>query len=367
MSPVCVSPSSSALARPKSVIQTTPVGVQQQVRRLDVAVDDAAGVGVGQPLRRLAADLRHAAEERLPAARGLDRRDAASRRAGSPSSTTIGGGRVGGRCRSGSRAAAARRSRPASNRSVPAESGCVAGAAPPMATSSPFGRRAGRSGAIRPPGRARASADRPLRRRSGLDADRGRSPARSEPGRGRARSGLPIGPVAEPPQLGDDLVEPLALDELHGVEADVAVLADLEDRHDVGVVQPRRGLRLAAEPLQGHRGRPTTWPRQDLQRHAAAQRDLLGLVDDPHAAPADLAEDPVVADLPEARDGGRRRPDRLVAGVALGLLDLDQGREQLADLVGQLRVGGRRTPASSAARRGGYRSANSSASSSNRP
>ena len=60
-----VRPSSSALARPKSVIQTTPVGVQQQVRRLDVAVDDAAGMGVGQTLRRLAADLGHAAEERL--------------------------------------------------------------------------------------------------------------------------------------------------------------------------------------------------------------------------------------------------------------------------------------------------------------
>ena len=39
--------SSSALARPKSVIQTTPVGVEQQVRRLDVAVEDAAGVRRG--------------------------------------------------------------------------------------------------------------------------------------------------------------------------------------------------------------------------------------------------------------------------------------------------------------------------------
>ena len=54
MSPVWVRPSSSALARPKSVIQTTPGGVEQQVRRLDVAVDDPAGVGVGQALRRLA-------------------------------------------------------------------------------------------------------------------------------------------------------------------------------------------------------------------------------------------------------------------------------------------------------------------------
>ena len=64
MSPLAVRPSSSALARPKSVIQTTPVGVEQQVRRLDVAVNDAARVGIRQALCRLAADLRHAAEER---------------------------------------------------------------------------------------------------------------------------------------------------------------------------------------------------------------------------------------------------------------------------------------------------------------
>ena len=35
--------------------------------------------------------------------------------------------------------------------------------------------------------------------------------------------------------------------------------------------------------------------RQDLERDVAAERLLLGLVDDPHPAPADLAEDPEVA------------------------------------------------------------------------
>ncbi len=49
--------------------------VQQQVRRLDVAVDDPPGVGVGQALRRLAANLRHAAEVRRPAAGEGGRRD----------------------------------------------------------------------------------------------------------------------------------------------------------------------------------------------------------------------------------------------------------------------------------------------------
>ena len=51
----------------------------------------------------------------------------------------------------------------------------------------------------------------------------------------------------------------------------------------------------------------------------------------------------------------------------LGLLDLDQGREQLADLVGQLGVAVDVLLQARAARRGGYRAANSSASSSSRP
>ncbi len=141
--------------------------------------------------------------------------------------------------------------------------------------------------------------------------------------------------VAEPPQLVDDLVEPLALDELHRVEGRLAIAADLEDRHDVGVVHPRRGLGLAAEPLQRLAvADRVSW--QDLQRHAAAERDLLGLVDHAHPAPADLAEDPVIADLAEPRGRGRRRRGRLAPRVAVGLLDLGQGREHLPDLVGHL-------------------------------
>ena len=54
--------------------------------------------------------------------------------------------------------------------------------------------------------------------------------------------------------------------------------------------------------------------RQDLQRHVPAQRLLHGLVDDAHAAPADLAEDAVVAQLPRGRrprSGPRRRRVRV--------------------------------------------------------
>src|SRR5437764_1328419 len=60
--------------------------------------------------------------------------------------------------------------------------------------------------------------------------------------RGRAVTiRLPAGST-EPPQLVNDLVEPLALDQLHRVEGGLALPPDLEDRHDVGVVHPRRRL-----------------------------------------------------------------------------------------------------------------------------
>jgi hypothetical protein len=77
-------------------------------------------------------------------------------------------------------------------------------------------------------------------------------------------------------------------------------------------------------------------PRQDLEGHAPAQRDLLGLVDHAHAAPADLAQDPVVAHLAQRWQGDRGRGGGMLRLVLLGALDLDQGREELADLVGQL-------------------------------
>jgi hypothetical protein len=77
-------------------------------------------------------------------------------------------------------------------------------------------------------------------------------------------------PVQEPLQLADDDLEPQAIDELHGIEPDIAVLADLVDRHDVGVVQLGRGPGLAAEPLLDHLV-AAGLPGQDLQGHAAAQ------------------------------------------------------------------------------------------------
>ena len=52
--------SSAARARPKSVILTRSMpAFEQDVARLDVAVDQAGGVGGGQPLGDLPADPQH--------------------------------------------------------------------------------------------------------------------------------------------------------------------------------------------------------------------------------------------------------------------------------------------------------------------
>ena len=167
---------------------------------------------------------------------------------------------------------------------------------------------------------------RAARRRAGMGADR-----------------LGLGPRAtEPAELAQDLVQRLPPDVLHDVVGRPLVLAHAEDRHDVGVVQLGRRPRLAAEPLAQLGVEPRV-ARQDLQRHVPAQRGLLGLVDHAHAAAADLAEDQVVADLADRRAVGRLAVGERAGGLArpgqrAQPLHLDHGREDEADLVGQLGV-----------------------------
>ena len=155
MSPVWVRPSSLGLGQAEVGDPDDPRGVEQQVRRLDVAVDDAAGMGVGQPLRRLPADLGHAAEERLPAARARPPR-AASRPAARPRAPgpAVGPGRGRLRIREDevrSRAVASRASR-----SVAAGPVAAAGRMSPDGTGR-LRSRTGRSGATGRSGRAPGS------------------------------------------------------------------------------------------------------------------------------------------------------------------------------------------------------------------
>ena len=152
---------SSALARPKSVTQTVPAGVEQEVRRLDVAVEDALLVGVLQGVGHLHADPGHALPVGRPLALGSH--PARPRRARQRRPT--------------------RTSRDGSDAGEP-----VAARAPSVA--SPGGRR-------RPVGRRRRSSGRPAsspgigRRRTGRSAASGRR----RPPRRRGR-GPPVRPAA---------------------------------------------------------------------------------------------------------------------------------------------------------------------------
>ena len=109
----------------------------------------------------------------------------------------------------------------------------------------------------------------------------------------------------------EDLVQPLPGDELHHVVMEAVLLADAEDGHDVGMVQPGGRLRLAKKALQA-RGRGHARGRQDLQRHVSAQRLLLRFVDDAHAAAADFPQNAEIAQ-PFQRPLRRRLGQRAAA------------------------------------------------------
>ena len=172
-------------------------------------------------------------------------------------------------------------------------------------------------------------------------------------GMGADRLGL--GPrAAEPAELAQDLVQRLPPDELH----------DVVGRPSCSPT-PKTGTMLvwcssaAARASRRNRSRePGVEPRvarQDLQRHVPAQRGLLGLVDHAHAAAADLAEDPVVADLADRRAVGRLAVGERAGGVAgpgqrAEPLHLDHGREDERGSRRPARGSGRRTRPAPAAR-----------------
>ena len=104
-------------------------------------------------------------------------------------------------------------------------------------------------------------------------------------------------------ERGELLGEVAPVDELHAEVALAVVLADLVDRDDAGVVEQRDGLGLVLEPAQlGVVGQHAGL--DHLEGDGPVEADLAGLVDDAHAAAAQLFLDLVVA---EVADGGAAR------------------------------------------------------------
>ncbi len=138
------------------------------------------------------------------------------------------------------------------------------------------------------------------------------------------------------PLLVKNRSQAAALDELHGVVVDALVATDAKNRHDVRMLELGGGLGLDLEPLPMF-GIDRRGKRQYLQGDPPAERNLLGLVHNAHSPPADLPENPVIA---EPRAGGialarhpfrPRHPGVKLDGRSLNAL---QAGETLAQRVG---------------------------------
>ena len=142
----------------------------------------------------------------------------------------------------------------------------------------------------------------------------------------------------QPLHFAQDGVQSVPADELHGVVVKPLVLADAEDRHDVGMVQPGRRAGLAPEPFQPGRV-AQVMEGERLQSDVPPQRFLDRLVHDPHAASSDAPEQEVVTQALGRRGtrAGRvyMRAVRLASGVAELFHDEQCGKNS-ADSLGQL-------------------------------
>jgi hypothetical protein len=92
-----------------------------------------------------------------------------------------------------------------------------------------------------------------------------------------------------------DLLEVPAPEKLHHDERRVLFLAELVDRHDVAVLQPRDGLRLAMEAV-ARRGVAGEIDQHQLDRDVALEHLVVRAVQHTHPAPSDALDDVVAPD-----------------------------------------------------------------------
>ena len=123
------------------------------------------------------------------------------------------------------------------------------------------------------------------------------------------------------PERGELIGEVAPLDELHAEIALAVVLADFVNRDDAGVVEQRDGLGLVLEPAQvGVVGQHAGL--DHLEGDGSVEADLPGLVDDAHAAAAQLFLNLVIAEVADggaARQVGRGPAAVVCPGKVIGL------------------------------------------------
>ena len=124
---------------------------------------------------------------------------------------------------------------------------------------------------------------------------------------------------------------------MHREVRELLRFAGIEDRDNVRVLEPRCSAGLELETTLERLRLPRA-ARQELERHAALQRELLRLVDDAHAALPERPDETVVRDRSadlnaraHARRQHLRRPRRRP-------LEPDDQRQHVAELIGELRV-----------------------------
>jgi len=88
----------------------------------------------------------------------------------------------------------------------------------------------------------------------------------------------------------DVLAESLAIDELHGDEGDIVLLADVVDGADARMVESGRGVRFAAKAFQSLRVLSHAIG-QEFQRDGTVQPSVDGLVDDTHSSSTEFLQD----------------------------------------------------------------------------
>ena len=123
----------------------------------------------------------------------------------------------------------------------------------------------------------------------------------------------------------EHVLERVALHSLHDQEGPSLVHAEVVDGADVGMIERRRGTRLARESIE-RLGRIRRLIRQELQRDQAAELRVFGLIDDAHTPAAEFGKDAVARN--HAADHNEQCPGW--GGSTAPELYGDNGRRQIS-------------------------------------